>query len=270
MSFASFWNRNIAAARLAVLSHLEYRIDFFVDAIFQPVLSTGVELALWSSILTVGGLTQLNGFSRASYLSYILWALFVGRVSANWMYEMEMDDEIETGSINAILVRPISFYEYYLSQFLGYKLSTLVVSFICPLLVTMIFPTTVIWSHFPGMLALLFFYLFFVHTVSFAVSCLGFYITRVKGITGMKNMALWVLTGESFPLDLFPEPYKSWLVHSPFASGVYVPVAYLTGRVGNQELMQAFVSVGVGILVMAGIAYAMWKRGLRSYTGIGA
>lgn len=270
MSFASFWNRNIGAARLAILSHLEYRIDFFVDAIVQPALSTGIELAMWASILTVGGLTQLNGFSRASYLSYILWALFVGRVSANWAYEMEMDEEVESGTINAILLRPISFYEYYLSQFLGYKISTLFISFACPLLVTLIFPTTVIWSRFPGMLSLLFFYLFFVHTLSFCVACLGFFITRVKGITGMKNMALWVLTGESFPLDLIPAPYKAYVLRLPFASGVYYPVAYLTGRVGTEELQQAFLSVACGIVVVSMIAYVMWRRGLREYSGIGA
>jgi ABC-2 type transport system permease protein len=270
MSFGAFLNRNIAAARLAVLSHLEYRVDFFVDTILQPVMSTGIELALWSTILTVGGLTQLNGFSRASYLSYILWAIFVGRTTANWAYEMEMDDEIESGQVNVILLRPISFYEYYLSQFVGYKFSTLLVSFGCPLLVTAFFPTTVIWSRFPTMLALIFFYLFFVHTLSFCVACLGFFITRVKGITGLKNMALWVLTGESFPLDLIPEPYKGWVLHLPFAGGVYYPVAYLTGRIGAAELRQAFVSVGGGLLIMIVVAAVMWRRGLREYSGTGA
>src|ERR1035437_9243442 len=153
-SFVSFWNRNISAARLAILSHLEYRVDFFVDTILQPFLSTCMELAMWSSILTVAGISQLNGFSRASYLSYVLWATFVARVTANWSYEMEMEDEIESGHINAILLRPISFFEYYLSQFLGYKLSTIGFSFLFPLIVTWLFPTTVVWERFLPMLGL--------------------------------------------------------------------------------------------------------------------
>lgn len=86
----------------------------------------------------------------------------------------------------------------------------------------------------------------------------------------MKNMALWVLTGESFPLDLIPEPYKSYVLRLPFASGVYFPVAYLTGRVGNEELLQAFASVALGIAVVSVIAWLMWRRGLREYSGIGA
>lgn len=235
----------------------------------QPVLSTGIELALWSTILTVGGLSQLNGFSRASYLSYVLWAIFVGRTTSNWQYEMEMGNEIESGQVNVILLRPISYYEYYLSQFMGYKLSTILISFGCPLLVSACFPTTVIWSRLVPMMSLIFFYLFFVHTLSFCVACLGFSVTRVSGITGLKNMALWVLTGESFPLDLIPDPYKSWVLKLPFAAGVYYPVAYFTGRIGNSELVQAFESIAIGLLVVGLLARFMWRRGLREYSGTG-
>lgn len=236
----------------------------------QPVLSTGIELALWSTILTVGGLTSLNGFSRASYLSYVLWAIFVGRTTSNWQYEMEMGDEIESGQINVILLRPISYFEYNFSQFIGYKLSTIVISFGCPLLVSAFFPTTVIWSRFAPMLCLILFYLLFVYTISFSVACLGFSITRVRGITALKNMALWVLTGESFPLDLIPEPYKSWILKLPFAAGVYYPVAYLTGRIGNSQLLQAYESIAVGLLLAGSLASIMWHRGLRQYSGTGA
>jgi ABC-2 type transport system permease protein len=270
MSFVSFWNRNISAARLAILSHLEYRFDFLLDTIIQPVMSTGIETALWASILSVAGVSTLNGFSRASYLSYVLWATFVGRVTSNWAYEMEMGDEIETGHINAILLRPISFYEYYLSQFLGYKASTIIFSLVCPLLASWIFPTTVIFSRLIPMLALVFYYLFFVHTLSFVVSCFGFFMTRVKGITGAKNMALWVLTGESFPLDLVPSPWKEWVIHSPFAAGVYIPVGFLTGRLGYDELASCFASVTIGIVVTGFAAMWIWQRGLRTYSGTGA
>lgn len=234
------------------------------------MLSSCVELALWSTILSAAGLTQLNGFPRASYLSYVLWATFVARVTANWSYEMEMGEEIESGRINTILLRPISFYEYYLAQFLGYKFSTMPFSFACPLLACLVFPTTVIWNRFVPMMALILFYLFFVHTLSFCISCLGFYITRVRGVTGAKNMSLWVLSGELFPLDLIPEPFRSWVIHLPFASGVYAPVGFLTGRLGWSELSQAFLSVAGGIALTSALAFVLWQRGLKQYSGTGA
>jgi ABC-2 type transport system permease protein len=270
MSFAALWKRNISAGRLAILSHLEYRVDFLVDTIIQPALSTGGELALWSVILSSAGLSSMNGYSKASYLTYVLWALFVARVTANWYYEMEMGTEIETGKINSILVRPISFYEYYFSQFIGYKLSTIAFSFACPALVTLFFPTTVQWLRFPPMLALVLYYLLFAYTLSFCISCLAFHVTRIRGITALKNMTLWLFTGELFPLDLIPDPYKSWIIHLPFAAGVYVPVGFLTGRVGWPEYQQALVSITIGTVVLAALATVLWKNGLRTYAGTGA
>jgi ABC-2 type transport system permease protein len=236
----------------------------------QPATSTGVELALWSTIFAAAGLTELNGFSRVSYLTYVLWATFVARITANWAYEMEMSDEIETGRINIVLLRPISFYEYYLSQFMGYKLWTIPFSLGFPLLASAIFPTTVIWSRLVPMLVLILYYLIFVHTIAFCIACFGFFITRVKGITVAKNMSLWVLTGELFPLDLVPEPMKTWAVQSPFASGVYIPVGFLSGRFGWDQYWMAFVSVTGGLVITGMFSVVIWRRGLREYTGTGA
>jgi ABC-2 type transport system permease protein len=86
----------------------------------------------------------------------------------------------------------------------------------------------------------------------------------------MKNMLIWVLAGELVPLDLYPEPVRTWLLHSPFASGVYVPVSYITGRVGTPFFLQSFISISGGLVVFGAIAYVLWWRGVRSYTGTGA
>lgn len=234
------------------------------------MLSAAVEIGLWATILTVGNLGAVAGFERGAYLTYILWATFVARLTANWYYEMEMDEEIESGRINTILLRPISFYEYYLSQFLGYKLSTLAFSFAIPALVSLYFPTTVIWSRLLPMLALLFYYLVFTYTLSFCVACLAFRMTRVRAITAMKNMSLWLFTGELFPLDLVPEPFRHWMIASPVASGVYVPVGFLTGRLGWHEFQMGFVSITLGLVFLGCVAMMLWKSGVRSYIGTGA
>ena len=74
------------------------------------------------AMLTGMGVETLGGFGREYYLGYTLWATFVGRITTNWMYEFMMLEQIETGRVNSILVRPISFYEFYLSQFVVAKL----------------------------------------------------------------------------------------------------------------------------------------------------
>ncbi len=262
--------KNLAAARLAILSQLEYRINFTVDAVIQPILTSAIEVTLWMAILSGMAGQQLGGFGREYYLAYALWANFMGRISINWMYEFTMLDEIDTGRVNALLMRPISFYEFYLSQFLGYKLTVAVISLWIPSLACILMSAPFSPERLPLVLALVVCYLVFTHTLSFCVACMAFYMNRAHSLTGMKNLAIWVLAGELVPLDLYPEPLRTMLMNSPFAAGVYLPVGYLTGRVGTDAMLNGFVAVAGGMLVVSAIAYALWKNGVRNYAGTGA
>ncbi len=236
----------------------------------QPALATGIELLLWVAIFSSVGSETIAGFPRENYLAYVLWASFVGRVTSNWMYEFNMIEAIESGQINGMLIRPVSFFETYFSQFLGYKSATIFFSFAFPALAAMAFQLPLIWTRIPGMLAIILFYLVFVHLMSFCIACLAFRLNKVWSFTVAKNLALWMLTGELFPLDLFPSPWKEWMIALPFANAVYVPVGYVTGRVGTETLLQGFVSVAVGIVTLGLVARWMWRSGLRSYVGTGA
>jgi ABC-2 type transport system permease protein len=262
--------KNLAAAKLAVLSQLEYRINFLIDAVVQPILSTVIEVTLWMAILTGMGTNSLGGFGREYYLAYALWATFVGRLTSNWMYEFMMLEAIDTGKVNSILVRPISFYEFWLSQFIGYKSVTALASLALPLGACLVLNAPVEVARLPLMLALVFYYLVFTYTLSFCISCFAFFLNRVQSFTVIKNLAIWVLAGELIPLDLYPEPLKSLLIHSPFAAGVYVPVGYVTGRIGAAVMLQSFVSVTLGLCALGAVAHFLWWRGIRAYTGTGA
>lgn len=236
----------------------------------QPVLTGLVEVALWSAIFATTGAAQIGGFPRESYLAYALWAVFFARASTNWMYEFKMIDEIDTGSINSVLARPISFYEYYLSQFLGYKFISNAIAFTVPVAVCLIFPGTTLLHRFPLACLLLAAYLVLVFTISYGIAASAFFFNRVHSFTVAKNIAFWMLSGELFPLDLVPEPFRGWLLALPFASGVYVPVGYLTGRLEIDAVMRGFVSIGVSLAIIGALSQMVWVAGRRSYSGTGA
>lgn len=245
-------------------------MNYFIDAFAQPLVATTVEVVLWWAIFAKTGMETLNGFPAPYYLAYALWATTVGRISTNWMYEFYMVNDVDQGTVNSVLVRPISFYEYYLAQFMGYKLSTAIFTFWVPAAICLAFGFPTDLSRLPLMLLLVAYYLVFAHTLSFAVATLAFHFNRTHAFTGIKNMILWVIGGEIFPLDLLPEPFKTWAIHSPFAAGVYVPVGYITGRLDFDMVMKSFVSVTLGLLVLGALAQISWRRGLRAYAGTGA
>lgn len=269
-SFAVFLKRNLAFAKLAIVSNLEYRLNYFVDALVQPTLTTGIEILLWIAVFKGAQSQTIAGFGENSYLSYALWSAFFSRIATSWMYEFRMVEEVSSGSINSIIVRPMSFYEYYLSQLLGYKFITTIVSLVIPIIASLFFDLPTILIRLPLAALLCFYYLILVHTISFIISTMAFHFTKISSITVAKNLFMWILMGELFPLDLLPEPWKSMIIGLPFASGVFIPVAYITGRVGIETIYTGFISVTVGLIILNTFGAYLWKKGIESYVGTGA
>jgi ABC-2 type transport system permease protein len=249
---------------------LEYRLNYFIDALVQPILTTGIEILLWIAVFKGAHSETIAGFSKSNYLSYALWSAFFARISTSWMYEFRMVEEVSSGTINSLIVRPMTFYEYYLSQLLGYKLVTTIVSLIIPIVASLYFDLPAIISRVPLAVLLCFYYLILVHTISFIISAMAFHFTKISSLTVAKNLFMWILMGELFPLDLLPAPWNKIIISLPFANGVFIPVGYITGRVGIETIYTGFISTTVGLVVFNLIGAYMWKRGMDSYVGTGA
>lgn len=257
-------------AKLAIHSNIEYRFNFLVDSWVNPLVSTTVEMAMWWTMFQAMGVKILGGFSREYYLSYVTWAVFFSRISANWMYEFRMTQEVESGSLNSILVRPMNFYEFYLGQFIGYKGISVLASFWLPMGLALIIGGTTDLARLPFAILLLFFYLVFTYTLSYCVVSLAFRLTKIGAFTVTKNFFVWLASGELFPLDLLPVSIQKWVHWFPFASGCYVPVGFLTHRLGWEALAQGFIVCIIWTIIFGIIGMLSWKQGLKTYSGTGA
>jgi ABC-2 type transport system permease protein len=238
--------------------------------VLQPALSVLIDVTLWLAVFRSTGATTIGGFTENDYLAYVLWASFIARITSTWMYEFRMIEEVESGTINGLLVRPLSFFEYYLSQFMGYKLITTVISLLFPFAAVFLFRLPTDFSRAIPAFGLVVYYLLLVHTMSFCIATLAFRFNKVGSLTVAKNLALWLFSGELFPLDLLPEPWRSWFIAIPFSNAAYVPVGYLTGRVGPEVLATGFMSTTVGLFFFGAAGWWLWRTGLRTYSGTGA
>ena len=276
MLFAAFWKRNLGFFKLAIATNLEYRLNFLIDAVLQPTVTSGIEMLLWWAVfqsvetMNSSGLTQVAGFTREYYLSYALWSAFMARVTTSWMYEFRMVEEINSGTVNSLLVRPLSFYEYYFSQLMGYKFITTTFSFIVPVILVLAFNLPTHFDRFPLALLLAFYYLILIHSISFLVTTMAFFVTKVNSLTMAKNLMIWVLTGELVPIDLMPGWLRDILLAMPFSSGAFLPVGYITGRIGFDFVMRGFLNVSISLVIVNILGAYFWKKGLQSYVGTGA
>lgn len=233
-------------------------------------MATGIELCLWFAIFASTAQDKIGGYGREDYLAYVIWSAFIVRITVTWMYEFRMIEEINSGSLNSVLTRPMSFFEYYMSQFMGYKIITTLISLLVPMAIVSYFHLPTQLSRLPAVMLLVFYYLFFVQMLSFTVATASFHLNRVHSLTAAKNFMLWLVSGELIPLDLFPEPYKSWVMKLPFANSAYIPVAYISGRIQEDVFITGFYSATAGILVMIPVTMLMWRWGLQKYEGTGA
>jgi len=265
-----FWKRNLALFKLAVMTNLEYRFNFFTDALVQPLLGVVIELLLWKAIFATSGVATIAGFEESSYLAYSLWGPFFARIAVSWMYETRMIEEVASGSINSLIVRPISFYEYYLSQLMGYKVITTVVGLLIPVVASLYFKLPMQLERLPLALLLCFYYLLLVHTISFIISCCAFFFNRIHSFTVAKNILIFLFTGELVPIDMMPALMKEVMLMLPFSSGVFIPVAYIIGRADLGMVLNGFISVSVGLILFNLFAYWIWRKGLANYVGTGA
>lgn len=270
MSSIVFWRRNKAFFSVAIQQNLEYRFNFALDCFVQPMVAAVIELTLWLAIFRGASFSTFGGYSLNDYLAYAFWGAFVARIATTWTYEYKMIAEIESGSLNALLMRPTSFFEAYMSQFLGYKLTTILGSLWVPIAFCSALGFPILYERLPGMLLTILLYLLFVQTLSFIIANMAFHLTRVGSFTVAKNLALWVLSGELFPLDLLPEPFRSTFIAIPFSNAVYIPVGYITGRVSYETWTQGLLSIVIGLAVLGLIANFTWKKGVKAYVGTGA
>lgn len=153
---------------------------------------------------------------------------------------------------------------------MGYKMITTLVSMTIPFAAIFLFDLPTKLERLPLALLLVCYYLFFVHTISFIVSSVAFSLTRIHSLTVAKNLAFWILSGELLPVDLIPDPYRSWILALPFCNAVYIPVGYITHRIPIEMVWQGFFSTTLGLLCAALLGTIMWRQGLRKYVGTGA
>jgi len=269
MSFVPSLRRNLAYLRLSILAKLQLRWLFFISVLLGPCIQFGIEALFWTGCFEVSKSTEIGGFTLSQYLTYLLW-LIINLGAANWRFERAMIRDINTGAVNATLVRPGSFYGLHFGDLLGFKLLGLLLLIPLALSLATFLELPLFYERVPIAICMGLLYLLFVFTINFTLASFAFFFDHVYSLNTTKNMLLWFFTGDLFPLDLLPEAWSSWIIRLPFSCGTYLPASYISGRISHDQFFQGFLSLAIGMLIMVPLARIAWKQGTRVYTGTGS
>ena len=238
----------------------EYRVNFWLKMV-RPLVMAAAVGSLWLVLFRISGREVIGGFTRTSFVIYLLTIRFIAVFSPGGACISDMNEEIRTGNLAMRLVRPT----HYLVFLFFRNLPVPLVSGVVGLGLVTVFARVIGASVPAGWSAIL-----------FVVSVLATIMTQYAIFQGLGILSFWIydvfplerfyrtinglLSGEMIPLTVFGPSVQGVLQFLPFASLAFIPGGIYTG----------IFSMRMAIMLVASQyfwAVVLWLLVLRSYKG---
>ena len=252
---------------------MSYRADFWI----HTVVAFGAELliaySLWQAVFVATDRQQIGGFSFEGMVIYYVVAILVGRLVRGQERQISSAQDIYDGTLSRYLVYPTPYLGMKYAEHLGalFPAALQVVLFGAVAVVALAAPADVAISA--GSLAMatvsvaLANLLWFL--IRYPIQSVAFWADNVWSLNVMVRFASEMLGGLLLPLSLFPEALQKILHWLPFPYLFYFPVVTLLGRVSVGEWAQGMAIVIFWCIALTWIGDWAWRRGTRTYTGVG-
>jgi ABC-2 type transport system permease protein len=258
-----------AQFKTTIAEQFQYRgalVIWLMGLILEPV----IYLSVWATVARSQG-GAVDGFSASDFAAYYLIAMVVDHASFTWiMWEMEY--WIRQGNLSPLLVRPVHPIHRHIAANLTFKLLTMAVVVPVVIVLTIVFrPSFTITAG----TALLFVpALILAMALRFAVewtlASIAFWVTRVTALNQLYFVAFLFLSGLAVPLPLLPGPVQNVAEWLPFYRMLGFPVELLLGRLSTEQIVTGFVAQAAWLAVAVTALNAVWARGVRQYSAVGA
>ncbi|KIG16403.1 hypothetical protein DB30_04447 [Enhygromyxa salina] len=253
--------------RLGVAEATAYRTSLlvWVLATTMPLIS----LVLWRALARGG---PIGDYDQAGFDSYFIAAFVVRQLSVSWVV-WDLDGQIRTGALSALLMRPVHPVAHHVM--INLAALPLRTALAAPVAIAVLLVTggMSITTN-PVALALAIPALVLAWCLNFltqlAIGCLAFWLTKAAALYDVWIGAYVVLAGYLVPTSLFPAGLAEVARVLPFHAALGFPVELLIGRLSSAQALAGIGLQLVWLVVIGGIAALAWRRGLRAYGAFGA
>jgi ABC-2 type transport system permease protein len=217
------------------------------------------------------GRSQIQGFSPSQITAYYFVLLGVTNlVQCHQMWEMAGD--IKEGRFSAYLIRPFSYRVMNYLGFLSWRLMRTTLFIPVFFLAAYLFRDTLRWSdlHLSGPF---FLSLVLGHLVSFfityAFGLLALYFVETRSLFNFWYLPSIIFSGQLAPIEMFPTWLRGVAEVLPFRYTIALPTEILLGRLSPEAVTKGLLMQVLWIVVGWAVGTALWKNGLRRFTGVG-
>lgn len=258
---------------LEARKQMSYRVDFWLKTVTGFLAEFGVLYCVTWALFAESGATEIRGYTCPEMILYFVTAMLMSRLVRGPDFGETVSEDIYQGGLTRYLLFPRSYlgmkYAQHLGELLPVTIQVLLFGLVAALLLdaprgTGVTPLGVAAALVSMMVGNLLYFL-----MRLPIQMVAFWQDNVWSLILLLANVARLLGGGMLPLALFPERARAILWWLPFRHLYDVPVRTLLGQVGPWEWATSL-GLGVAWCLVAGlVARAVWRRGARTYTGVG-
>jgi len=261
----------MAVASVTYKEWAAYRTHVMVSIFVGPVFLLA-QVFIWRSLYA--GQESLYGMNLDDMIRYFAIVTLLNYLTmdfAGWNLQML----IRTGKFLTFALRPIYHPFFALSQKIGHRLLglffellpvLLIVRFVLGIRLAPAFP---LWAALSAAMGFLMVFL-----VNYTIGISAFWMTRTGALRGVFSLFSSVFSGAFVPLVFFPVWLQKVFFFLPFQYMTYVPAAVVMGKYRLGGLATGIPAVvgmqALAVAVMCLVMAAVYRLGIRRFTGVGA
>lgn len=259
------------AFELGYQSVLEYRVNFCLSLV-SIIFPITIQYFLWTSVFQNSTSDTVYGYSYSHMITYVILAGIVSRMVSTG-FEWEISGDVKNGDLNKYLVKPIGYYQYRISCFLGGKAAYLMILSIFTAVIM------VLISRFFGFKITHYRILLFIvsvvlgtivnYCIVFCVSTCAFWLNEVWGIFIAMGLTVNLLSGGLFPIEVFGKGLVRVFQFLPFQYTISFPINVVIGKLPMATAGQGIAIQILWILILTLLSHFLWQLGMKKYVAIG-
>lgn len=254
----------LKAASKSFQKQAAYKVEYFVG-LLNGLLFIFIFTSLWKAIYARSDPATLKGpFDLESIVTYAVIAMII-KIS------FSMDDnatsfKMRTGALVMDLIKPVSYYFFYLAESVGYSLFH-VFSRAIPLLAFSVlvfhvrFPTEP-WNYLllaiSGTMAYSIFF-----NINYMAGLLSFWFIETFSFQLMKYGLFTLFAGGILPVDFFPDSIRPLVSLLPFPHIFYTPTALFMGHPPPGGARLAMLAQFCWAAVLSVLSWLAWKAAMK-------
>lgn len=242
-----------------------------INAIYTLLflLNTVLAIAVWSVAMKNPQFQAKESFS--TFITYFLLVIVLHQFVQSYTGGFVAEDHIKRGELSVYLLKPFPYIVYILLLELPWRIIQGLLSIPAAIVLYAFFRDAVVFNL--SMLGLVLLIVPFCLLVSFFIQIifafLAFWFEDTHGFFSVLETSSLLFMGTGIPIFFFPSALQVVGRILPFQYILYFPVSVAMQRLSSVDTRYYAIILLGWVAGLGLVAYAMWQRGLRRFTGEG-